>query len=237
MKVPINPKTIFITLLILIICLLIANLIGIVATYFFEYDDAGGWVALFDFDTEKNIPTFYSSLALMLCSVLLLIIFIKQRKPGYPHLHWLGLAVIFLFLSIDEAISIHERSIEPLREILGTSGLLYYAWVIPYSLGLIVLLALYFGFLLNLPKKIRDLFILSGVVFVSGALGIEMIGGLYTELHGTNNLTYSLITTCEEFLEMLGIVIFIYALLICVTTRELAISRESMTEKLLLREG
>ncbi|GAA3535630.1 hypothetical protein GCM10022394_14040 [Zobellella aerophila] len=57
------------------------------------------------------------------------------------------------------------------------------------------------------------LFVFSGVVFVSGAIGFEMLAGRYVELHGKGNLIYSFFYTCEEFLEMLGIVIFIYAVL------------------------
>ena len=47
-----------------------------------------------------------------------------------------------------------------------------------------------------------------------GALGFELLGGRHNDLYGSNNLTYSILYTCEEFLEMLGIVIFIYALFV-----------------------
>lgn len=55
-----------------------------------------------------------------------------------------------------------------------------------------------------------NLFVLSGITFVAGAIGFELIGGREAELFGSNNLTYSLYYTCEE---MLGVVIFIYTLL------------------------
>ena len=45
-----------------------------------------------------------------------------------------------------------------------------------------------------------------------GAIGFELIGGLQADVHGSKNLTYALITTTEELLEMLGIALFIYAL-------------------------
>ncbi len=57
------------------------------------------------------------------------------------------------------------------------------------------------------------LFVVSGLTYVLGAIGLEMIGGLRVDVHGSDDLVYLLIVTCEEFLEMLGIVIFIYALL------------------------
>ena len=57
------------------------------------------------------------------------------------------------------------------------------------------------------------LFLISGTTFFLGAVGFEMLGGQEHELHGNNGLYYSLLYTCEEFFEMLGIAIFIYTLL------------------------
>ena len=49
--------------------------------------------------------------------------------------------------------------------------------------------------------------------YVGGALGMELIKGRHSYLYGQKNLAYGVITTIEESLEMLGIVVFIYALL------------------------
>ena len=57
------------------------------------------------------------------------------------------------------------------------------------------------------------LFLISGITFVSGTLGFEMLGGRQAELYGRNNILYALFYTCEESLEMIGIAIFIYTLL------------------------
>ena len=51
------------------------------------------------------------------------------------------------------------------------------------------------------------------MTYVAGALGCEFLGGRYFELHGRDNMPYALLVTCEEGLEMAGIVIFIGALL------------------------
>jgi hypothetical protein len=48
---------------------------------------------------------------------------------------------------------------------------------------------------------------------VGGALGMELVGGKYVSLYGAQNLGFAMITTVEEVGEMLGIVIFIYALM------------------------
>jgi len=42
---------------------------------------------------------------------------------------------------------------------------------------------------------------------------MEMIDGNYAFIHGTNNFTYMMLTTLEETLEMVGIAVFVYSLL------------------------
>ena len=53
----------------------------------------------------------------------------------------------------------------------------------------------------------------AATLFIGGAIGIELVGGRYVELHGRENVTYSMIATLEESLEMAGVIVFIYALL------------------------
>jgi hypothetical protein len=149
---------------------------------------------------------------LLTCSFFLFIIASAKRKDGKSYICWLGLSVIFLFLSIDESLMIHEGIMEKLRTVLNTSGYLYFAWVIPYGIGLIAFLLAYIKFLFNLPHKTRLLFIISGFVYVSGAIGLEMIGGRYYELYGDQSLSVVILSTIEEILEMAGTVLFIYAL-------------------------
>jgi hypothetical protein len=173
-----------------------------------------GFIALFDLDKENNVPTFYSSLALLFSAILLwLIASIHRAKKSSSYLSWLGLSIIFGYLSIDEIASIHELLLNPVRNSLHTTGLLYFAWVIPYGILFVFFATAYLRFLLRLPRKTKVLFIVSGTAFVLGALGFELLGSLQFTLHGLNNLTYSILYTCEECLEMVSIAIFIYALL------------------------
>ena len=201
--------------------LLIANLvsIGIQLNFQIYHDNyyVNSVVKLFDFNEERNIPTLYSSFALIIASILLFTITSIHRKNGSPYYYWLGLGFIFLFLSVDEIASIHERLILPLRELLQTSGFLYFAWVIPYGIAFLIFSIAYSKFLFSLPNKTKLLFIVSGATFIAGAIGFELIGGKRVELYGEDNFIYCLIYTCEEFLEMLGIVIFNYALITYIT--------------------
>jgi hypothetical protein len=196
---------------------LLANILGLVSKYYFDQDRFSGLIHLFDFNIENNIPTLFSSLILIFCSILLAFIASTHKKQDSSYYPWAGLSLIFLFLSVDEIASIHERLGTQFRTAFNTSGLLYNAWVIPYGVILVVFIFVYFRFLTRQTKSIRNLFVVSGTTYVIGALGFELLGGWQNDLYGSYNLTYSILYTCEEFLEMLGIVIFIYALLVYIS--------------------
>lgn len=169
---------------------------------------------IFNINTEQNIPTLYSWSALLFCAMLLVVIAKVKKVAGDRYVnYWRVLAVIFAYLSLDEAISIHEKFEEPLKTSLNTSGLLYYAWVIAGAIFVLIFLLGFLKFINALPLKTKRLFLTAGTVFVGGAIGIESLSGAYAELHTGNNFTAAMLGSIEEFMEMIGIVIFIYALL------------------------
>ncbi len=167
----------------------------------------------FDANREKSFPTLFSAYALLLCSFLLGAISLARRTAGARYVaHWALLGGIFLYLSVDEALVIHEKLILPLQSALDTGGLLRHAWVIPGAAAVLILGLAYLRFVLDLPAGVRNLFVLAGAVYVGGALGMEMVGGYYLGAFG-DTLGQELLTNTEEALEMLGVVVFVYALL------------------------
>ena len=210
MVLTLNPRTVLKLLVVVVVCLIGANLVGVVSYFGFDSSRLG----MFDLDQEGNVPTFYASASLLFCGALLGVIAAAKRKqPSRDFVYWLFLSAIFVFLSVDESASLHERLITPIRDSLSTTGIFYYAWVIPYGCFVILMVAIYSRFVFGLPAKIRFLFLLSGAIFVGGAIGGEFIGGYWYESYGVDNLTYALITMFEESFEMVGIVMFIYGLL------------------------
>jgi len=172
------------------------------------------YIRLFYVDWEANIPTWYQSSTLLLCSMILAIIARGRRAQQDPYVwHWAALAIIFLALSIDEEAVIHEMAIKPLRQTFHMGGLLYYAWVVPGAAAVLVFAVVYLRFLWSLPSRTWLLFAVAGVVYVGGALGVEAISGLWAQRHGEENLVYMMISTVEELMEMIGIIVFIHALL------------------------
>jgi hypothetical protein len=144
---------------------------------------------------------------------MLLLINLEQSISGSEwRLHWRVLITVFFFMAFDEAAMVHEKSIQVVRDALGTSGWLYFAWVVPAWIFVIVFAFAYLRFLLALPKPFKQLFILSGALYIAGVLGLEMPGGAYAEVSGRDTFAFHMIATVEEVLEMAGLALFAYAL-------------------------
>jgi len=184
-----------------------------VLKYFFGYEELFGLIEFFNVDSEKNLPTFFAVFLLIIIAVLLYIIFkVRFTERNKYSFYWLILSVIFIFLAIDEACIIHERFIEPLRELLDLSGIFYYGWVILGLLVILIIFIFYIRFLISIPFRIRLGFVLAGAIYIAGALIMEMIGGWYYEIHNLD-FTYQLLVTFEELLEMSGVIFFLEVLL------------------------
>jgi ABC-type multidrug transport system permease subunit len=174
-------------------------------------------VELFNLDMENNIPTWYATISLFFCSMILLLIGLVKKNVGDKfYRHWIILSVIFTILSLDENIQLHEKTDSPLTNFFNSSGIFHFAWTIPAIFLLFFLFFFFLKFLKNLPTKTRILFLFSGIIFITGAIGAEFVGGYYIDCVNPlykESLVYALITNFEEILEMTGILSFIYALL------------------------
>ena len=147
-------------------------------------------IKLLDFNLEANLPTYFSSLILLMNGILLALIGARYKNLKEKYWHWLGLAAIFVFLSLDEMIQIHEQLRAPMEALLNTTGIFYFAWFIPYILITLIIGVAYFKFMMRLPKRILKFFIIAAVLFISGAVVMEAISGLYSEKHGESTLVY-----------------------------------------------
>ena len=174
-----------------------------------------GTIPMFNFDEERNIPTLYSGILILLCTIMLWKV---SRSAGEVRnglsFYWKALCAVTIFLFLDEMFGIHEiANRKQFRDLYPDGdGYLYFPWVLPYFfLGTAVLL-FFVRFLLKLPYTTRLQFITAGIIYAGGALGMELVGGKYQDSYGLN-LNYFLIITIEELLEMLGMVRFFNAIL------------------------
>ncbi|HEY5781525.1 MAG TPA: hypothetical protein VIT66_06625 [Lysobacter sp.] len=214
--IPVRSSTIVRALAVFAAVLVAAGTALELVKYLTGHDHVFGLIGLFNLDYERNIPTLYS-VVLLLCAfgLLALIAMLEQRSTRRDVTYWVVLAIGFLGMAVDEACSLHETLDVPIRaRFKGVHfGLLYYVWVVPAGV-LVAALGLYFlGFLRRLPAATRRGFIVAAVIYLGGAVGVELFEGRLHEAYGTQNLGYSLLVAVEEGMEMAGVIIFIHALL------------------------
>jgi hypothetical protein len=169
----------------------------------------------FVLDSELSFPAWYSSGALLVCSGLLAAIALAKRRARSPFAwHWAGLAIIFLLMSIDEMAALHEMFIVPLRRHFGAQGIFHYGWVIPAVFFLAGFGIAYLRFVFcHLDRPTRRRFIAAGLIYVGAALGMELVEGPIDQRFGDQSVPAQAAIAVEETLEMLGIVVFLFALL------------------------
>ncbi len=127
--------------------------------------------------------------------------------------HWLGVAIILIFLSCDEGASLHEQLGDWVKDVIPTGGPFLWAWVVPYSIFAAVVGLTYLSFLRALPPDSRRQFILAAAIYIGGALIIEMIEAGITDARGRGGGPVTVLAVVEETAEMAGVAYLIYALL------------------------
>lgn len=215
MAIRLSPRSVRRALLVVIAILTVASAVAQVLKYPLDTPNARGLVPLFDSDAEANIPTWYSALALLACSLLAgAIALSSQRARSRYAWHWVGLSIVFFVAALDEAVALHELLNAWLSSAFDTGGLLFLPWVVPGTLVVIALAIAYRPFIASLPDRVRRLATGGAVVFVVGALGLEMVEGKIAESHdGSGSFADGLVSVGQEFLEMLGVILFIEALM------------------------
>ena len=162
----------------------------------FEY-----WqVAVFDLDEEESFGTWFSSGILMVAAVLLFHQARVVRAEGASwHTWWVVLGIGFCFLSLDEVAGMHELMNTMMGDVPWT--------VVGFPILAVVGLS-YLPFLWHHRWRTGLLFLVAGGVYGGGAVGVEH----FTDAD-VNSLHYNMWTALEEGMEMMGVIVLIYALL------------------------
>ena len=190
--------------------LLMAHTLTQVGIYGFGADKH--WLDVVNMDRELNLPTLFSTLLLLTSAFLL------KRLSTIPcqqnAADWTLLSRIFVFLALDEALQIHEILIFPgLRHQIHPA--LASTWVIPYGLVALGLLWRFRRFLTSLSTKTSARFLRAGSVYLTGAIGMEMVGSFAVRsgLIRLHSFWYGAITGIEESLEIVGLILFLHSLM------------------------
>jgi uncharacterized membrane protein YhaH (DUF805 family) len=176
------------------------------------FPGAKGLLALFHLDSEFNVPAIVSVLGLAACGVLLMIVgacLAQRALPDATRWRWLGVG--FLYLALDEGARVHERANAVVNELGISLPALRFGWVLVGIVAVFALIPVYLPAVLRLPKDLRRLAILSAVLFVGGALGMEMVGASLYE-RGTDDALYQTAVLVEETGEIVGVGLFFVTL-------------------------
>lgn len=173
------------------------------------------YLTIFRFDSEMTIPAWYSG-ALMLISGLMLFVCsaVARTIRSSEFIWWLILGVGFIYLSADEVVGIHERIGEIASRSVVTSGAFAFTWLVVGIPAVIAVAMLFLPFLLKIDRGTRWLLIASGALFVGGAVGFEMLGGLAVTRYGMDSPPFLVVSALEECLELAGMTLLIVTLLL-----------------------
>lgn len=179
---------------------------------------------MFDMNSEGNVPTWYSVVQLLTVALALGFVASCESARRQPALAWWGLVVLFAYMSLDEATDMHGLW----AKVAGTPDLpgvthSGFSWVIPGAILVTMFALLYARWLWRLPVRTRNLIVLAGAVFVSGGLGLELVGALVVD---TDFLapSYLAVSTLEELFEIVGIMIMLYAILSHIADQQLQLA-------------
>ena len=214
MKMVINYPRLFKQTSFFIVFLVIASAICKLCLHFFPGATTIKLNNFFYLGTEKNLPSLFSALQLWFAAIVLFILSVTKfsAKDKY-RFHWAILGIVFLFLGYDEWKSVHEKINQYMHTHFHFHGIFFLAWVIPAGIFLGLLGLFFLRFLLALPVKTRSRIIISAAIFLGGAVGLEMLEGIFVEKNGGDvGIPIVMLIHLEEFMEMFGIAYFIYAL-------------------------
>jgi hypothetical protein len=176
------------------------------------HDRIFGVARKFDPRLEVSVPTWLATVTLAACATVLAIYSSAfSRARDRFSLHWLGLALGFAYLSIDEAAEIHERLLGYLATVTF-GGRIPQMWAI-FGVAIVALIGLtYIRFLSHLPPAARNMFLVAAAIFLIGGAGVELAGGLYRSAGNGEDVIYLSLAFLEETLEATGSGLFLYAL-------------------------
>jgi len=166
----------------------------------------------FNPDQEGNIFTWYNT-ALLLANGLLLLLAARLWRPtdGRISRAMTLLGGLFILLSLDEMVSIHERLGRDVSRIAIGEEIVY-AWIFPGAVFVLVVAVYVLSAFRRLPRPVLGQMIVAGAIFVAGAIGVEAIGWATIVKNDGWTYGYVLLTWLEESFEITGLTVFFLAM-------------------------
>lgn len=201
MNILIDLKKVVKVLLMLFMLLLLFHFFVYAVKKITGHNHMYGFYPMFNFNLESNIPTLFSTLLLFISTFLFYFTYLINNKKK-DRLYWIVLTLIFLYLSVDESCQIHEM----IRALIGDKKKwMYLAFFICSAAGVA-----FFRFWMRLDRRVRYVFLVSAVLYISGILILDEVAQMYYESDSKSDWIFYLLITAEESSEMLGLILLIY---------------------------
>lgn len=180
------------------------------------FNEKNGWFFelsnRWDFDDENSLPTWYSQAILLAIGISSVVASFLDTST-IKRTTWRLLAAVGLLLSIDEVSGIHELVLQAIH--LSTFNesaptLMSNAWVL--LLPVILAVVGYIGYRIArvFPRSFVKLCALGAVVFLSGAVFVDIITqSMMLSLFASQGLLVAI----EESLEIMGSTLILYAII------------------------
>lgn len=183
---------------------------SIIALGNFDFD-FGYW---FNVDTERRFGALFGAILILFASGAMLFASFRFLSHKSFAVGWLFLSCVLLFMACDELFMIHERAGEffGAEDHFGTAVIP--AWVKAMAVVVAILCIPMGIFWWKLPRYLKIRTAVAAGVFLTGAVGVEILGMTHADASGINNFNYALLVALEEGMEMLGMIIAIDAMLL-----------------------
>ena len=191
-------------------CGVAAALIVCLVSYVLYLTLHGLWIPELDVDSEGSVAAWLSSVTLFTCALVL--IGIARREEAGQRAWWAAWRPSSAASRSTRWRRSTKRPATRSATRSSTSGPLLHAWVIPASVAIVVGTVVFLPLLRTLHRETSGLFTAGGVLYFSGAIGLEALGGAITGPRGVPDPRYAAVATTEELFEMLGITLFLAAL-------------------------
>jgi len=174
---------------------------------------------MFDLDGDLSIPAWFSSMQLFVISLLLFLLSVQEKSIPIPTSFFVVGGGVFLFLSLDEGVAIHEK-VTILAKRFSFDWMMFRgnhgAWIGSYTLIAVPALWLAIPHLKKMWENYRyavQMGLVGVAVFVTGAVGLEIASYMFLR-ESPNTTLYMIEVIFEEFFEMSGVTLMLYAVLL-----------------------
>lgn len=219
-------------LLISVFSLLIIHFFLQALNWIVYYQQVGGAYELanrFDLDDEASAPTWFSQLIFFAIGIgAILAAYLEKSK--YLKRLWMIIGLSGLIFSLDEVAGLHEFGLQTIHNAFFRNkppSDSNNAWLIVLPFVLMAAAWLIIKTARLLPKRITILFAVSVIIFLVGAVAIDLVTSL---VERESFLHQGILVGLEEAFELLGAVVFLYAIAVYLESEHRSVIQGSLVQ-------